>query len=435
MLAVVYFTKYFKHYLLGRGFKLRTDHGSLTWLQNFKDPDGQIHRWIQQLSQFHMKIEHRPGNRHGNADAMSRLKTETGIFCKQCEMPWDYIYDGPCHIEIKEMKEGEKTNCPVDTITNSGEFENSDEEVNDHCRSSPQQNSTSFSGFLIGQDDSVSGETSKIKRRRKPNRPKQAKQIPQPDTDLTLEVIRDKQESDSILKQILKYKIEGRKPDWGEISYESVHLKYWLARWESIEMKNGILCMYWDDDTKKGRWKICAPNSIEKTIHWYLHDTKTAGHLGIKKTKCPKTQTYTSEYVTELEERLREAHDLARKHLKKSAERQKILYNTNVKRHNYEKGDLVWRNQKKNTPGLKLKIARQWTGPWVIIDKKSDIIFKIQHSKKSTAVIIHGDNLKPYKGNKKAKWFTENNEERIPVEIPNPTAASNVTKKCLSMGT
>ncbi|VDI26371.1 Hypothetical predicted protein [Mytilus galloprovincialis] len=126
--------------------------------------------------------------------------------------------------------------------------------------------------------------TSKIKRGRKPNRPKQAKQIPQSDTDLTLEVIRDKQESDSILKQILKYKIEGRKPDLGEISYESVHLKYWLARWESIDLKNGILCMYWDDDTKKGRWKICAPNSIEKTILWYLHDTKTAGHLGIKKT-------------------------------------------------------------------------------------------------------------------------------------------------------
>ena len=29
MLAVVYFTKYFKQFLLGRVFKLRTDHGSL----------------------------------------------------------------------------------------------------------------------------------------------------------------------------------------------------------------------------------------------------------------------------------------------------------------------------------------------------------------------------------------------------------------------
>ena len=78
MLAVVYFTKYFKHYLLGRKFLLRTYHGSLSWLQHFRDPDGQIHRRIQQLSQFHMKIEHRPGAQHGNADAMSRLVTQTG---------------------------------------------------------------------------------------------------------------------------------------------------------------------------------------------------------------------------------------------------------------------------------------------------------------------------------------------------------------------
>lgn len=73
MLAVVYFTRYFKHYLLGKRFTLRTDHGSLTWLKNFKEPDGQIHRWIQQLSQFHMKIVQRSGNRHGNVYAMSRL--------------------------------------------------------------------------------------------------------------------------------------------------------------------------------------------------------------------------------------------------------------------------------------------------------------------------------------------------------------------------
>lgn len=40
MLAEVYFTKYFKHYLLGRRFLLRKDHGSLRWLHNFKEPDG-----------------------------------------------------------------------------------------------------------------------------------------------------------------------------------------------------------------------------------------------------------------------------------------------------------------------------------------------------------------------------------------------------------
>lgn len=86
MLAVVYFTRYFKHYLLGKRVTPRTDHGSLTWPKNFKEPHGQIHRWMQQLSQFHMKILvlHRPGK--GHADAMLRLTELPKEVCKQCDM-------------------------------------------------------------------------------------------------------------------------------------------------------------------------------------------------------------------------------------------------------------------------------------------------------------------------------------------------------------
>jgi len=41
LLTVVTFTKQFKSYLTGR-FLLCTDHGSLTWLRNFKEPEGQL---------------------------------------------------------------------------------------------------------------------------------------------------------------------------------------------------------------------------------------------------------------------------------------------------------------------------------------------------------------------------------------------------------
>ena len=41
LLAVVYFTKYFKQYLLGKHFIIRTDYGSLRWLMNFKDQQEQ----------------------------------------------------------------------------------------------------------------------------------------------------------------------------------------------------------------------------------------------------------------------------------------------------------------------------------------------------------------------------------------------------------
>ncbi|MCG8044653.1 MAG: hypothetical protein JAY66_03025, partial [Candidatus Thiodiazotropha taylori] len=73
LLALVHFVKYFRHYLYGKTFTARTDHGSLRWLTNFKNPEGQIARWLETLSSYMMKIEHRPGRLHGNADGMSRV--------------------------------------------------------------------------------------------------------------------------------------------------------------------------------------------------------------------------------------------------------------------------------------------------------------------------------------------------------------------------
>ena len=72
LLAIVTFTNHFRQYLLGREFLLRTDHHSLTWLTNFKDPDGQLARWLEKLAEYNFQIAHRPGRKHSNADSLSR---------------------------------------------------------------------------------------------------------------------------------------------------------------------------------------------------------------------------------------------------------------------------------------------------------------------------------------------------------------------------
>ena len=79
LLAVVVFTRRFRHYLLGRHFVVRTDHGSLTWLCRFKDPCGQLGRWLEELAQFDMKIEHRAGTKHTNADSLSRIPSSEPV--------------------------------------------------------------------------------------------------------------------------------------------------------------------------------------------------------------------------------------------------------------------------------------------------------------------------------------------------------------------
>ena len=49
-----------------------TDHASLQWLQNFRQPDGQMARWLEALAPCNLKIEYRKGSAHRNADGMSR---------------------------------------------------------------------------------------------------------------------------------------------------------------------------------------------------------------------------------------------------------------------------------------------------------------------------------------------------------------------------
>ena len=57
---------------------MRTDHGALTWLQQFRNPEGQLARWLEKLQEFQLSIIHRLGRKHSNADALSRLP------CQQC---------------------------------------------------------------------------------------------------------------------------------------------------------------------------------------------------------------------------------------------------------------------------------------------------------------------------------------------------------------
>ncbi|VDL64213.1 unnamed protein product [Hymenolepis diminuta] len=74
LLGVKTFLEHFRRYLLGpREFILRTDHKALTWVHSYKDPEGLIACWREILAEYHYKLEHRPGTKHGNADAMSRI--------------------------------------------------------------------------------------------------------------------------------------------------------------------------------------------------------------------------------------------------------------------------------------------------------------------------------------------------------------------------
>lgn len=55
LLAVVFAFKRFRHYLYGHKVFVRTDHSALKWVLNFKDPQGQVARWIEVLDTYEWK--------------------------------------------------------------------------------------------------------------------------------------------------------------------------------------------------------------------------------------------------------------------------------------------------------------------------------------------------------------------------------------------
>ena len=86
--AFLFGLRMFKAYLLAREFDVRVDHRALLFLESAKEPIGQAARYLDFMSQFKYKIAYQPGEKHGNADALSRrtlCDIDDGEPCRQCK--------------------------------------------------------------------------------------------------------------------------------------------------------------------------------------------------------------------------------------------------------------------------------------------------------------------------------------------------------------
>ncbi|KAH8355508.1 hypothetical protein KR093_007570, partial [Drosophila rubida] len=79
LLTIVCATKYFRSYLFGRKFQILSDHKSLVWLSNIKEPNMNLQRWKIKLNEYDYQIKYLPGKENNVADALSRVKIEENL--------------------------------------------------------------------------------------------------------------------------------------------------------------------------------------------------------------------------------------------------------------------------------------------------------------------------------------------------------------------
>ena len=265
LLAVMHHVKMYRSYLLGRYFRVRTDHAALKYWRKFRDPVDQLGRWLDYLSQFSFDIEARPGVTHGNADGLSRRQHECDMDGKKkclCYRFENLEFEPEVAIESKMYVDMGVQVGPDDLELGPWESEKVSQAV-------------LVRRTLIGLEVSVGTQTDVLQARAVSVLPL-----------WSVEEVCAAQDLDPVIGPVLKLlKESSHKPSWSEVSSHSSESKVLFGEWDRLRIKDGLLYRIWEND--KGNslwWQLALPKSLRDKVLVLSHDHVTTGHNGGQKT-------------------------------------------------------------------------------------------------------------------------------------------------------
>ena len=254
LLAVVTFTRQFRHYLLCKPFLCRTDHNSLTWLTRFKDVEGQLARWLEELGQYDISIVHRSGVSHGNADGLSRIPDDLQrCECYRAGTRLEDLPCGGCAYCERAMKQWSRFEDEVDDVIPLAT--KMDEKVMKVRYVTPAKESN----WARGMD--------------------------------TKEWI-DKQDEDEAIRKIKEWLERKEDPSTNEWQEQSKRTKSLWKFKEQLFCKDGILMYRWEEPEREDSEKIVVPRNMRDEILKLGHENIVAGHFGVEKTRQRLKMTY-----------------------------------------------------------------------------------------------------------------------------------------------
>ena len=285
LLAVVRFTRQFRHYLLGRNFIVRTDHSSLTWLLNFKEPQGQLARWFEELSQYNMTVKHRPGSKHANADGLSRIPSEQPCFAGITELPC-----GGCDYCARAHKNWAGfTESVDDTIPlASNQPAASAASVSQQTRTLDPDIDTSIEIIVSNLNFSILTSLDCDK-------PTVLATSAEDKSDSygishTEQEIVEAQKKDPDMELIRTWLETHVQPSEATIFLSGPGAKsYWINRDTFVLEKNGLINYISPKDSKK---RLLVPRTFVKELLALCHDLPASGHQGILRTKLRISEKY-----------------------------------------------------------------------------------------------------------------------------------------------
>ncbi|KAJ8946043.1 hypothetical protein NQ318_005521 [Aromia moschata] len=242
------------------------------------------------------------------------------------------------------------------------------------------------------------------------------------------------QKKDNDLRLIRNWVKNGVRPTWQEVSRYGTTIKGYWAQWNSLCLRDGLLHRKWESpDGVSAVYQLVLPKARIHQVLEELHNSPTGGHFGVTRTlaRLPtdlilghpveeNQERSLPEFVEDLRERMDRIHRFAREKLKIHSDKMKQRLDTTSTETAFKPGDAVWLYAPKRTKGKSPKLQSNWEGPYTIIKKINDLVYRIQLSPRSKPKVVHLERLAKYTGHNPPDWFV--------VEDPPPRTEDSVIR-------
>jgi len=115
------------------------------------------------------------------------------------------------------------------------------------------------------------------------------------------------------------------------------------------------------------------------------------------------------QYAEEKVDIMKRAYQLTREHLGQTGRRMKKYYDMKVKPKVYLKGTWVWYHNPRRYVGRSSKLAKQWTGPFLIVRMLDPVNVVLQQSARAKPIVTNINKLKLYLGPALNTWIDPEN--------------------------
>ncbi len=118
---------------------------------------------------------------------------------------------------------------------------------------------------------------------------------------------------------------------------------------------------------------------------------------------------HRTSFAEDLHTRLEQVQHFARGHLKVMSDSMKQYYDCCSEGERLEVGEPVWLYNPQRKEGVTPKLARPRHGPYVVVTRLNDLVYRIKPGPKGKAKVVHRNRLWKYRGRDSPTWYAPDN--------------------------